>query len=347
MISKKKPLRTRVSYSPIEYMIRVMVVLLIAALAFLAFLLMCSVQQVNASYDDDVLILMVLLVLVPFAVMIGLSLFSVGRTGYWLLISFLLVLLIGIGILCYYDHVWYSLACFIAVVLCGFFIFYHLPLSILGGIIALQLIAVIIFIIPTLVVLLMSQENGIDGQRLVHNENRSIVVCGILFFKMALLIAIGYIPRQVEWSRYFFPARSSPLIMVDLEDEEKGFTLIELLITVALIGILMGGTFHVWSNLLRTQKEVELRAHAAEILSSQMNAIMALPDLPDKSSGSYPLLLPMTEFVTPYSMEGTYRIERFEADTLVKITVHLIYSTDVSEERNFRLVAYRAAGGGG
>nr|HQH70892.1 type II secretion system protein [bacterium] len=160
---------------------------------------------------------------------------------------------------------------------------------------------------------------------------------------VGFILALAYFPRGVEWKRYFFPTWK-PAFFNDRKDEERGVTLIEVLIGVAVLGIMTGSLVHVWSTALRTQKEVELRAHVVEILNSQMDVLMAKDDLSAPSGNPQPLPIGMAEFVTPFRLNGHYLVEKAGEEGLVKITVRLEQDMDAPVPRHFRLVAYRRAG---
>ncbi|MFB3786006.1 MAG: type II secretion system protein [bacterium] len=159
----------------------------------------------------------------------------------------------------------------------------------------------------------------------------------------AILFAFAYFPRAVEWKRYVFPTWK-PAFFINRKDDESGVTLIELLIGVAIVGIMTGSLVHVWATALRTQKEVELRAHVVEILNSQMDVLMARDALPAPSGEPQPLPIGMAEFVTPYRLTGHYLVEEAGEEGLVKITVRLQQDMDAPVPRHFRLVSYRRAG---
>ncbi|MBN2329338.1 MAG: type II secretion system protein [Candidatus Omnitrophica bacterium] len=156
-----------------------------------------------------------------------------------------------------------------------------------------------------------------------------------------ILIALAYIPRQIEWKRYFFPYRNRPFFD-QYQKTKKGFTLIELLIAVAVIGIASAGILHSWTSIIRMQKEMQVRAHAIEILNSEMDALMSLSPLPAPSSSeAFSLPIQLQSFVTPYRFAGKYRLEKTDEQGIVKITVLLTQQINEVNDRHFRLIGYR------
>jgi len=217
-----------------------------------------------------------------------------------------------------------------------FIILYRLPF-LLFLLLSAMIVAGFIWVVFPLLLSLMANQFISKGPGIPPLG--SILIISVVGF----ILALAYFPRGVEWKRYFFPTWK-PAFFNDRKDEERGVTLIEVLIGVAVLGIMTGSLVHVWSTALRTQKEVELRAHVVEILNSQMDVLMAKDDLSAPSGNPQPLPIGMAEFVTPFRLNGHYLVEKAGEEGLVKITVRLEQDMDAPVPRHFRLVAYRRAG---
>lgn len=242
----------------------------------------------------------------------------------------------------------FEMAMILSVFLSLFFMFRNISLWILALFGGLLFFAFCWQGIPLIVLFINSHElsNPHNPYRGISPSNVSVffsymlLALGCLLIALAcLLIALAYAPRGIDWQRYFFPYRNRPLFPDNRR--KRGFTLIEMLISIALIGITAGGVLHCWSTILRTQNELQIRTHAAEILHSEMNALMTKTEIPAPSTEGRELPIKIQEFVTPYRFTGDYLIEASDEPGIVKITTRLTQKIDESNERHFRLVGYR------
>lgn len=154
-----------------------------------------------------------------------------------------------------------------------------------------------------------------------------------------LIFALIYFPRRLQLRRYFLPRFF--LRNLNNEVDEKGFTLIELLVVFAVLGIFSVGVMEAWGKWMQVQKEVNDRVQIEEILTSQMNVLMAAETISAPSTDSHPLPIPVTEFQTKLRLEGNYQVQTTDTAGLVKITVSLSQPMIESVTRHYRLVGYR------
>ncbi|MBZ0256769.1 prepilin-type N-terminal cleavage/methylation domain-containing protein [bacterium] len=163
----------------------------------------------------------------------------------------------------------------------------------------------------------------------------------LLIFAL-LLIACAYIPRMVTWSDWVWPAFQIRKHAIR-KNSEQGFTLIELLIVIAIISILFGGTFSVWSNNIVLHKQLIDRTRIETMLQSEMAALSVMDTLPAPSDEQNPLPVALQEFGVQ-RMNGYYTVSQTEVGGLVEIAVHLVQYPGVPSETHYRLVAQRRTG---
>lgn len=318
--------------------IRIAVALLIIFGTGLAALLVYAAYDLFHHYGGTLELLPAVILLALFFGISGLIVVFRYRRIDLIVIPALFTVILFFGVLSIWEPgLGLAWGAFFAVVLTLFVMLYRLPFLLFLLLSALIVLGFFWILIP-----IGFSLAGSSG------ENRSWFnlppPMSLLFIAFgSILVAFACFPRAVEWKRYFFPAWK-PDFFLHRKDDDSGVTLIELLIGVAIIGIMTGSLVHVWSTALRTQKEVELRAHVVEILNSQMDVLMAKDALPTPSNTPQPLPIDMAEFVTPYRLTGHYLVESAGDEGLVKITVRLDQAMDAPVQRHFRLVAYRRAG---
>ncbi|MDP8243609.1 MAG: prepilin-type N-terminal cleavage/methylation domain-containing protein [Candidatus Hinthialibacter antarcticus] len=156
-----------------------------------------------------------------------------------------------------------------------------------------------------------------------------------------LVIACAYIPRMVTWSDWIWPAYRirKP---IKHKTAEQGFTLIELLIVIAIIGILFGGTFSVWTQNIVVHKQLIDRTQIHAILQSEMTALNGMDELPPPSDAQQPLPIALEEFGAQ-RMNGYYTVAQTGVAGLVEMQVHLLQHPGLPSETHFRLIARRQA----
>ena len=156
-----------------------------------------------------------------------------------------------------------------------------------------------------------------------------------------LVIACAYIPRMVTWSDWIWPSYRirKP---IKHKTAEQGFTLIELLIVIAIISILFGGTFSVWTQNIVVHKQLIDRTQIHAILQSQMTALNGMDELPPPSDAQQPLPIALEEFGAQ-RMNGYYTVAQTSVAGLVEMQVHLLQYPGLPSETHFRLIARRQA----
>lgn len=230
----------------------------------------------------------------------------------------------------------------LAVTVTVFLIFYRLPLFAfvtLMGTLILSLLYYLLFSSS-------AQWIMITGSPLSHHSFletllRFIMNPLMLLVIAPLVIACAYIPRMVTWSDWIWPSYRirKP---IKHKTAEQGFTLIELLIVIAIISILFGGTFSVWTQNIVVHKQLIDRTQIHAILQSQMTALNGMDELPPPSDAQQPLPIALEEFGAQ-RMNGYYTVAQTSVAGLVEMQVHLLQYPGLPSETHFRLIARRQA----
>lgn len=174
---------------------------------------------------------------------------------------------------------------------------------------------------------------------LLSDPNRSLYLIFGQFLIVMFLLSLYYFPRRLQFKRYFWPkSEAKPFYMPVRRD--SGFTLIELLIVVAIIGIMTGGTLQVWNGCMRIQYDLDQRVKIAQILSSEMDAILSQTGTFTVSDQPQPLPLALDSFSPPKSLTGDCLVEAGDTPGLVRITIRLIHGPEPETQQHYRLVAY-------
>ncbi len=254
------------------------------------------------------------------------------RFVYYGILLIISIMIYAGGLYVYNGSESFTIAILAGFLLCFFFLFYRLPLSVYGFSFLFIVICFCWQIVPVAVIIL------IYGDMPLISYSFLICYSFLLVFVIAGLISFAYLPRDMEWKRYFSSYRSRSSLF---HTSQKGFTLIELLIVVAVLGIVCVGIFQSWASIVRTHHELQVRAHATEILNSEMESVMGTLELPSLSSESHELPISLKEFVTPFRFDGDLLVEQSESAGLYKVTVRLWQDIDASNRRIFRLIGYR------
>lgn len=165
-----------------------------------------------------------------------------------------------------------------------------------------------------------------------------LIVTSYGFINLFLLFAYAFFPRNIELKRYF----SSGIPSISNQSKQtSAFTLIELLIVIAIMGIVMVGISSSLSLLVNTTKTVSVKTEITHVLSSEMDLILSMDDLPSPSTTTYPLPIPIERFTQHENLQGNYNVEETNEPGLVKITVQLTESLPNSVSRNYSMISYR------
>lgn len=254
------------------------------------------------------------------------------RIVYFVILLIFSIMIYAGGLYGYNREESFTVAILAGSLLCFFFLFHRLPLSVYGFSFLFIVVCFCWQIVPVAIIILKY------GNMPLVSYSFLICYSFLLVYVIAGLISFAYLPRNMEWKRYFSSSRSRSSLF---HPGQNGFTLIEMLIVVAVLGIVCVGIFQSWVSIVRTHHELQVRAHAAEILNSQMEAVMGAVELPSLSSEYHELPISFKEFVTPFRFDGDLLVEQSETIGLHKITVHLWQDIDSSNRRHFRLIGYR------
>jgi len=156
----------------------------------------------------------------------------------------------------------------------------------------------------------------------------------------SILVAMVYLPRRMQWRRYFSPG-ALPKKFFHPKVDKKGFTLIELLIFIAMIGILCAGFYPAWARWMHVQKDLADRVQIQEILDSEMNALMAAASLSPPAPDARALPVSLSDFQSDLKLKGEYTVSATDTPGLVKLSVTITQVTGQPADRYYRLIGYR------
>jgi len=274
---------------------------------------------------DEMETLAIVSTLIPLLLFIF-SLFLRSARSIRFYVVFMLVLILIFGVFAIQKPFLGLLpAALLALSLCAFFILNQLPPFVFAA----------VFTAGGIGIFLITTAAGNAGQNPFPNPSNFLAnpIGSVLF--PSILMGCAYIPRRLQWKRYFSP-HATPLP----RRYDGGFTLIELLISIAILGIITGGVIHSWGSIIQSQKVHQARLHVTEILNSQMNALMAV-DLPPASDDKHDLPIQFSEFVTPLKLSGHYTVMETDAPGLIRIEIAIEWEIEAPVERGFRLIGYR------
>ncbi len=262
------------------------------------------------------------------------------------MITFTFLLIIGVGISFGYDAITLENSLTGAAILTGclmaFWVFNQLPFFIIVFIITLSAAFFFLAIVP----LFFLGGGGTSMRGLFPTGQLYAFNPFLMFFIPCLIFGCAYFPRNIELRRYLVPLADKPYFSTR-RSEEEGFTLIELLIVIAIIGIMTGGMLHCWGYVVHTQVGLQQRIQITEIMSSEMDAVLAQAELPPPSPENHPLPIALSEFSERIKAKGYYLISVTDEPDLLKITVRMTHEIESLGKRYYRLVAYRRADRGG
>jgi len=191
-------------------------------------------------------------------------------------------------------------------------------------------------LLPFLIPATMSNRGGGDPGMLlllVGMQSINSTVSGFALF--SLLIAAVFLPRGLQYSRYFLPQYS----LKKKRKAQSGFTLIELLMLIAVMGIVVTGISFSLQRMMEASKRYETNVQITQILSSQMEAISALPIL-EAREDEQPLPIPLEAFPRISHLSGGYTVESLPSPGMVKVSASLTAQITANVNRTYQLVGF-------
>lgn len=163
----------------------------------------------------------------------------------------------------------------------------------------------------------------------------------IFIFWCACVFACVYFPRRLQFARYFLPQYRLP----PKKEKNQGFTLIELLIVIAMLGIVLSGFGFGITRTMQASANYEVKTKITHILTSELDAVLSSRKAVQPAESLYPLPIALAEFEPKIALEGGFRVEQTDTETIVKISVILTQtSPGDTAKRTYRLIGFRPMG---